>query len=263
MAQLPDETGSEAPMERGSVGGHARGDSVPEQVASSGDLTPGATNRSSVEANTGSGMGSTPTPAPPRNTLRQRFSDSTAVKVGAIATVLALIVGLPSAYLAVQSLRSDSPGSQGISPAPPEPSIAPPSGTTASVSFGNFEMPMPDQEVISPLDVSGRATVSGGEALWLLSKPPNGNYYTTTSDPAPVDVDARGDWIIQEVGLGKGENDMNEPFELVLVAAPREGSVIEDSVDNRGDRMSADLGKQLPEDTRELDRVTVRLTGYE
>lgn len=80
---------------------------------------------------------------------------------------------------------------------------------------------------------------------------------------SPVDVHARGDWVVREVGLGKDENDLNAPFDLVLVAAPREGSVIEDSVQRRGDRKAADLGKELPENTKELDRVTVWLRGFE
>ncbi|WP_456888381.1 hypothetical protein [Geodermatophilus sp. SYSU D00700] len=125
-----------------------------------------------------------------------------------------------------------------------------------------FDAPAEDADVTSPIDASGSAELTEGWVLWLLSKAPNGNYYTTTSNPSPVDINARGYWTVREVGLGKESSDLPDPYELVLVAAPSDDSAIEEAVQNR-DGMAANLGKRLPEDTLELDRVAVTLTAIQ
>ena len=68
--------------------------------------------------------------------------------------------------------------------------------------------------------------------------------------------------VVGGVGIGKANKDEGKQYDLVLVAAPRDGSEIAKAVSQKGERMAADLGQQLPVDTQELDRVTVTLAGF-
>ncbi len=163
-------------------------------------------------------------------------------KIGALPALVSVLVTIATIVL------RDS------GPAPPTP----PPDVQAS---GNIVDPQPGQAVVSPIDVRGVASTLEDQVLWVLVKPRNNHYYTVTTDPGPVDVDARGKWIVRTVGLGKGAKDKGKPYDLVLVVAPRAGSELADAVARKGSRMAADLGQQLPIDTQELDRVTVTLVG--
>ncbi len=118
---------------------------------------------------------------------------------------------------------------------------------------------------MSPFDVSGSATAPPTRALWLLAKADNA-YYTTTSQPAPIDIGVDGDWVVRKVGLGRAnDEDAGDAFDLVLVAAPAGRGLIHEAVKrrqellNRGERARSPRFETFPSDVEELDRETVIL----
>ncbi|WP_139177027.1 hypothetical protein [Geodermatophilus siccatus] len=177
--------------------------------------------------------------------------------IAAIGAVVAAVAGAVVAGLFALGSGSgdDRPGGSSTG------SSSPASTSVVSPASGKIVDPEPGQEVLSPIDVRGVASAPEDRVLWVLVKSRNNHYYTVTSDPAPVDIDTHGNWRVRTVGIGKVEDDRGHPYDLVLVAAPREGGEIERAVAEKGSRMSADLGQQLPGDAQELDRVTVTLAG--
>jgi hypothetical protein len=175
-----------------------------------------------------------------------------------VAVIAAIGVVVAAVVAGIFGLMDGDGGNQthgGIT-ASSSPTSSTPTQPSAS---GRIVEPRPGQDVASNIDVRGYGSTPDDQVLWVLLKSLNNHYYTVTSDPAPVDIDAAGDWIVRGVGIGK-EGDKGD-YELVLVVAPRDGSAIERALARRGPRLSADFGQELPEGTRELHRITVTLPG--
>ncbi len=173
-----------------------------------------------------------------------------------LATVLAL------AGIVVSILASVPDWAGFLKQTPSEPTAGPTGGVahTAEAS-GSISEPRAREDVISPVDVLGTARLPQTEALWLLVVAPDNRYYTTTSFPAPIDIDSQGEWLVQDVGLGKAPSGgKDDVFQLVLVSTPREGSRLQEAVAERvGGSASF---KRRPSDARELHRVPVTLRGF-
>lgn len=128
------------------------------------------------------------------------------------------------------------------------------------VSSGEFATPEPDSRVASPLDVRGSASVAADDELWLLLKSRNNSFYTVTNEPAPITVDANGDWTVHTVGVGKDADDVGKRYELYLVASPRGGSLASAVQEKPPERHSVGFA-ELPTDTTVLDSVAIQLSG--
>lgn len=125
---------------------------------------------------------------------------------------------------------------------------------------GRFAIPVPGDTITSPIDLRGFATIPLNEQLWVLQKAPNNIYYTVTNDPAPVSVDAQGDWTVRNVGVGKNAEDFGKQYEFFLISSPR-GVAIEIAVNQiPSGRHSANF-KEVPAEATVLDSLPVTLSG--
>ncbi len=127
-------------------------------------------------------------------------------------------------------------------------------------SRGRIESPSVEDppQKNSPIPVvRGTASLSNGEQLWLLSRPPSGHYFTTTSNPQPLVVDDRGEWRVTNVGIGKDDQDSGKKFQLCLVREPKSASAIMNALARRPrDRTSAEF-PTLPPQVTQLHCVVV------
>lgn len=127
-------------------------------------------------------------------------------------------------------------------------------------SSGEIATPQPDSRVASPLDVGGSASVAADDELWLLLKSRNNSFYTVTNEPAPIIVDANGDWTVHTVGVGKDADDIGKRYELYLVASPRGGPIAAAVQGKPLERRSVEFAA-LPTATTVLDSVAIQLSG--
>ncbi len=112
-----------------------------------------------------------------------------------LITILVSLVALVPDW--AQFLKPDRRATQ-AAPANPNGGEAP-----TSEPRGTIAAPKPWQEgIMSPLDVEGSAWLPRDQALWPLLVAPNNLYYTTTSKPGPIGTDGRGQWLVQDVGMG-------------------------------------------------------------
>ena len=125
--------------------------------------------------------------------------------------------------------------------------------------YGRIAVPEPGAQITSPTDLRGFASVGGNMELWVLSKAPDNIFYTVTSNPAPLAVNASGEWTLNDVGVGKNVGDVHQKYEFFLVTCPEAG-VIASAVEERN-RMSARF-EQIPADTAVLHSVPVELAAW-
>lgn len=131
---------------------------------------------------------------------------------------------LPAVASTVAAADSEAAGSAPATQAPLTVSTvagASSADSTAAPSPVQIQAPANGESVPSPLLVSGTASVPAGMSMWVVIKPPDGNYYLTTK--APVEVAASGAWATQ-VGVGRGTRDAGIVFDIYAVFTPVTGS---------------------------------------
>jgi hypothetical protein len=125
--------------------------------------------------------------------------------------------------------------------------------SSASISFPT------EEEVDSPLTVSGTAALPRDSALWLLLKPEGDPIYYVTTDSEVV-VDQSGSWD-SRIDLGRGPCDEQTNYKLYVIAAPR-GGIIDQEMDRRlPDQYSVRL-PAIPPDSIELAAIQMTLRDY-
>ncbi len=101
----------------------------------------------------------------------------------------------------------------------------------------SIDRPGPDVPVTNPVTISGTADLAEGSTLWVLVRPPSGEYFLTTL--GPVSVDDSGHWVT-EARLGRrNRHDEGKRYDLVVVPA-------EPSNDPFGTWMSLNPGRYGP-----------------
>jgi hypothetical protein len=161
---------------------------------------------------------------------------------GGIAKVLVVVSSLMVALLAVSTFARWPVALQAAKP------------------IGQFDTPGTGEDVESPVDLSGTASLPSDWNLWLLIQPPNNRLYTTSDDP--ILVDERGEWQLQGAGVGRGDRDAGRTFTFMLAASPKNADGIANALRTRpAGRRSAEL-PALPSGAVALDRVRVSLAGW-
>lgn len=133
---------------------------------------------------------------------------------------------------------------------PAQPSDPP--RTPSAVSFAN---PSDGQAVASPAQISGQAQIPAGQHLWVLIRPPDGAYYTTTK--APSASAGTGSWTANVV-IGRGSRDAGLAYQLVAVVVPIGGIVDQAVASLPAGQFSAKLST-VPADAVASDQVRISL----
>jgi hypothetical protein len=132
-----------------------------------------------------------------------------------------------------------------VEAAPPPPSVS-------------IHSPM-EENVDSPLTVTGTAVLPPETALWLLLKPEGDPVHYVTTD-SEIAVDQLGHWD-SRLDLGRGPCDKGRRYLLYVLAAPR-GGVIDEEMDRRlPDQYSVRLSA-IPTDSTQLAAIRMTLRDY-
>jgi len=137
------------------------------------------------------------------------------------------------------------------------------SSAPQGVGWARFASPSAGDRIAGRIDVHGIAELHQSQELWVLTRAPDNKIYTVTDQPAPVMIDARGDWAVHGVGLANrsatGQSKIGGKYELFLVASPS-GSGISQVVHDRQPGQQTVGFTQLPGKSVVLDSVSVELS---
>lgn len=170
------------------------------------------------------------------------------IQVLAAAALVMAIVGGPS----VLHLLRPPTGVSTTAADRPAPSTTVPPPRTESVSF---TIPTKNAAVPSRFTMRGTANVSPGHDLWVLIRPPDGTYYTTTDRPIPVN--AAGAWS-SRVRVGQGAGDVGSVYDLLAVLTPRTGTIQQRIYTRPSGQYSARFDA-IPQDAAVHARVGIQL----
>lgn len=162
-------------------------------------------------------------------------------------------VGIGVASPNATASRPSTPNTRsvGATPGPPPPARTPPVPSPASA---RFSAPTNGAAVESLYIMRGRAVVPRGKVLWVLIRPPNGVYYTTTDRPIPVN--SSGDWS-STVKVGEGPQDPNgQAYELIAVITPAQGT-IQKGIESRKPGQFSARFQRIPPDAQVVARVGI------
>jgi hypothetical protein len=96
----------------------------------------------------------------------------------------------------------------------------------ACVPAGSITSPANGDDVPSLVDVRGTASCIEGQSLWVLQRPRNNIFYTTSE--VPLNLDGSGEWRLDQIGVGrKGSRDVNKAYRLYLVSIPNTDDAIQ------------------------------------
>ncbi len=132
-----------------------------------------------------------------------------------------------------------------------------PDGLVEEDPTGQFDQPDNGETVASPLTVTGTADIPDGMSLWVLIQPPDNRLYTT--DPSPVQLSRNGEWLVQGIGIGRGEKDIGRSYTLYLVAVPEKGDPVLEALRNKDPNRTSGQLDRLPREAKKLDDVRLQL----
>lgn len=124
-----------------------------------------------------------------------------------------------------------------------------------------FLNPTSGEKVVSPLEVSLSGEVPAGMEVWVLTVPPDQNYYTTSAKPVRQLED--GTWRLPPIGLGRGSEDGDRGFEYDLVAVTV--SARSNSIRDELQRSTAEgraMFETVPAGATQVASVRVELTAW-
>jgi DNA-binding XRE family transcriptional regulator len=135
------------------------------------------------------------------------------------------------------------------------PDATPATATPSPSTHASFQVPLEGEEVASPFLARGTAELPPDTALWLLTQPPDGAYYSVGTEPVALES---GDWVAS-VSLGRGERDVGLAYDLHAVIAPASGSSLTAAVSQAEGTGSSARFDSLPADVTHVARVHVIL----
>jgi hypothetical protein len=95
--------------------------------------------------------------------------------------------------------------------------------------------------------------------LWILNRPPDENFYTTSHRPAFTD--SNGTWMVPPVRVGRNAQDINTEYDLVAVLTPAGDNQIRQALNQTGEDGAAKFA-ELPSDATPMDSVHVTLVDW-
>lgn len=123
-----------------------------------------------------------------------------------------------------------------------------------------FTNPAESERIHSPLELGLSGDVATDAEVWVLTRPKNGRYYTTTDKPVHQRADRT--WVRPTISVGRSEGDVNNEFDLVAVVASAGDNLIRQELAKTPGEQRAVLEDLPAEHLQEVASVHVILASW-